>query len=79
MLSLKLQRRIRQKPCESEVPVGGRTADVGIPVCTPGQVIIVRVNHGRSVGGARTTVPNLSVPVALRGRGIGWDHSVGTV
>ena len=79
MLSLKLWRRVRQKLCESKVPVGGRIADVDIPVCVLGRIVVVRVNHGISVGGARTTVVDSSVPVALRGRGIGWDYSIGMV
>ena len=79
MLSLKLQRRVRQKSCESKVPVGGGTTDVGIFICASGGVIVVGVNHGIPVGGARMTVPYLSVPVALRGRGVGWDHSVETM
>ena len=77
MLSLKLWRRVRQKPCESEVPVGGGTTDVSIFIYAPGRVIVVGVNHGIPIGEARMTVPNVSVPIALRGRGVGWDHFVG--
>ena len=77
LLSLKLQRRVRQKPDKSEIPVGGRITDVDVSICTPRRIIIIRVNGGVSVGRVRTTVLDLSVPVALEGKGIGWDHLVG--
>ena len=79
MLSLKLWRRIKQKSCESEIPVEGGTANVGVSASTPRRVIIVRVHNGVSVGGARVTVLNLSAPVASRDRGVGRNHSVGTM
>ena len=77
MLSLKLWRRVRQEPCESEIPVEGRTTDIGVSICAPGGVVRVGVNNGISIRRARVTVPDSSVPVALRGKDIGKDHSIG--
>ena len=79
MLSLKLQRRVRQEPYESEVPIEGGIADVGVSICTPGGVIIIRVHNGVSVGGARVTVLDLSAPVVSRGGGVGRNYSVGVM
>ena len=77
ILFLKLQRRVRQESYKSEIPVGGGTANVGVSICPPREVIVIRVNSSISVGGVRATIPDLSVPVALKGGGIGGDHSVG--
>ena len=77
MLSLKLQRRVRQESCKSEIPVGGGTADVGVSIYTLGRVVIVRVHNGVSVGGVGVTVSDLSMPVILRGGSIGDNHSIG--
>ena len=79
MLSLKLWRRVRQEPCESKIPVEGGTTDIDISICAPGGVVRVGVNNGISIGGARVTVLDSSVPVALRGKGIGRDHFVGVI
>ena len=79
MLSLKLWRRVRQESCKSEILLGGGTADVGVSICTPRRVVIVRVNSEVSVGGARVTVLDSSAPVTLRGGGIGRNHFSGAM
>ena len=79
MLFLQLQRRVRQKSCKSEIPVEGGVTDVDVSICTPGRVVVARVNDDISVGGARVTVLDLSVPVASRGGGIGRDYFVGVM
>ena len=79
MLFLKLQKRIRQEFCESEIPVGGGTTDVGVSVCIPRRVIIVRVHSGVSVGRVGVTVLDLSAPVTLRDRSVGGNHSIGVM
>ena len=79
MLFLKLQRRVRQEPYKSEIPIGGGTTNVGVFIYPLREIIIIRVNSGVSVGGARATVLDLGAPVALRDRGIGRDHSVGAM
>ena len=76
MLSLKLQRRVRQEFYKSEIPVGGGTTDVGVSICIPRRVIIVGVHSGVSIGGVGATVIDLSVPVTLRGRSIGRNYSI---
>ena len=77
MLSLKLQRRVQQESCKSEIPVRGGIADVGVFIHIPRRIIIVEVNSRVSVGGVRATVLDLSTPVTLWGRGIDGDHPIG--
>ena len=60
ILSLKLQRRVKQESYESEVPVGGGAANVGVSVHPPRRVIIVVINSGVPVGEARTAISDLS-------------------
>ena len=77
MLSLKLQRRIRQESYESEIPIGEGTTDVDISVSISRRVIIVKVHNEVFIGGVRATILDLSAPVASRGRGVGRDYSIG--
>ena len=77
MLSLKLQRRVRQESCESKVLVGGETTDVDVSIHAPRRIIIIRVNNRVPIGGARAIVLESSMPVTLWGRGIDRDHPIG--
>ena len=79
MLSLKLQKRIRQESYESEIPVGEGTTDVSVSVSISRRVIIVKVHNEVFVGGVTATILDLSAPVASKGRGVGRDHSIGMI
>ena len=79
MLFLKLWRRVRQESCESEIPIGGGVADIGIFICIPRRVVVVKVHSEVPVRRARTTVLDSSMPVTLRDESVGRDHSIGVM